>query len=157
MTFLRDILTPCRASVTNFSSACFVNLISINKLHATIKYPQSKQNGWLSYGTAVLSPVFTLNRTFTGAKSELVAGAGIAPAPSGYEPDEVLLLHPAMYCFIKILSLSDFKYFSFCIASLLLTKVSVCIIIQGLYVFVHPVLLELCRSNLFSISLVLPM
>jgi len=62
-----------------------------------------------------------------------------------------------MYCFIKILSLSDFKYFSFCIASLLLTKVSVCIIIQGLYVFVHPVLLELCRSNLFSISLVLPM
>jgi len=35
-----------------------------------------------SYGTAVLSPVFSLNRTFTGAKSELVAGAGLAPATS---------------------------------------------------------------------------
>ena len=26
----------------------------------------------------------------------LVAGAGIAPAPGGYEPPEVLLLHPAV-------------------------------------------------------------
>ena len=29
----------------------------------------------------------------------VVAGAGIEPTPSGYEPDEVPLLHPAMYCY----------------------------------------------------------
>lgn len=32
-----------------------------------------------------------------GGLSVLVAGPGIEPGPSGYEPDEVPLLHPAMY------------------------------------------------------------
>ena len=30
----------------------------------------------------------------------LVAGAGFAPAPQGYEPCEILLLHPAIICSI---------------------------------------------------------
>ncbi len=34
---------------------------------------------------------------------EIVAGAGCAPAPSGYEPDEVLLLHPAVITIIVFL------------------------------------------------------
>ena len=32
----------------------------------------------------------------------LVAGAGIAPASQGYEPREVLLLHPAIHCLCYI-------------------------------------------------------
>ena len=32
-----------------------------------------------------------------GAFSSLVAGLGIAPRPGGYEPPEILLLHPAIY------------------------------------------------------------
>lgn len=32
-----------------------------------------------------------------------VAGAGIAPAPPGYEPDDVLLVHPA-YSLYKIIT-----------------------------------------------------
>jgi hypothetical protein len=51
-----------------------------------------------TFGTAVLSPVFTLFQESTGKDSDFVAGAGIAPAPEGYEPSEVLLLHPAMNC-----------------------------------------------------------
>lgn len=47
----------------------------------------------------------------------LVAGPGIEPGPGGYEPPEVPLLHPAVYSAIVRLFLSDFKYFSFFIAS----------------------------------------
>jgi hypothetical protein len=37
-----------------------------------------------NYGTAVLSPVFTLSKTFTGRPSDLVAEAGIEPASRAY-------------------------------------------------------------------------
>ncbi len=36
------------------------------------------------YGTAVLSPIFELNRGFTGDRSHLFAGAGIEPASGAY-------------------------------------------------------------------------
>ena len=32
----------------------------------------------------------------------LVAGPGIEPGPSGYEPDEVPLLHPAIFFYTKL-------------------------------------------------------
>ena len=48
-----------------------------------------------SFGTPFLSPVFTLSRDFDGDESHLVAGTRIALMPQGYEPCEVLLLHPA--------------------------------------------------------------
>ena len=40
-----------------------------------------------------------------------VAGVGIAPTLSGYEPDEVLLLHPAISFSIVLLFLEYFKFF----------------------------------------------
>lgn len=49
-----------------------------------------------NFGTAKLSCIFELNRTFDGNRSHFVAGAGIAPAPGGYEPPEILLLYPAI-------------------------------------------------------------
>lgn len=39
------------------------------------------------FGTAEMSPIFELNRTFTGNKTHLVAPEGIEPPPPGYEPD----------------------------------------------------------------------
>ncbi len=36
------------------------------------------------------------NRSFPFISMTSVAGTGLAPMSSGYEPDEVLLLHPAI-------------------------------------------------------------
>ena len=48
-----------------------------------------------AFSTAILSPIFALNERFQGDSSLLVAGPRFAREPSGYEPDEILLLHPA--------------------------------------------------------------
>ncbi|MFH1956152.1 MAG: recombinase family protein, partial [Patescibacteria group bacterium] len=49
------------------------------------------------FGTAVLSQIFKLSEEFDGNASNLVAGIGIAPMAGGYEPPEILLLHPAIF------------------------------------------------------------
>ncbi|RJQ36868.1 hypothetical protein C4552_03200 [Candidatus Parcubacteria bacterium] len=93
-------------AVVNFGTR-FIADISNNWVAATdIKVKQRIQNVVFPEGltydktagafcTAVLSPVFELSQRFTGNESGLVAGPGIAPGPGGYEPPDVLLVHPA--------------------------------------------------------------
>ena len=44
----------------------------------------------------------------------IIAGAGLAPAPQGYEPCEILLLHPADFFIIEYFRRKcNFSYFNF--------------------------------------------
>ena len=50
-----------------------------------------------AFSTPILSPIFALNKRFETGLSDLVAGPRFARGPTGYEPVELLLLHPAIW------------------------------------------------------------